>query len=235
MPLLNLREKPATIQVSLKGSGDVRIVGIDADAPETVYIDRNRHVSGTTVLRIPLPLAPSKLAVACVSDEKVSMRLKILPLRLQPISLEPEMWSFLDFVANISKYASYLPESYLSDAQEENFALFADALYKHDTGEPSYSPARVSKKTGDMELNRLKLQSYTVPMRFFIMLHERAHYELYTSNEFKCDTWASRLYLQLGFSPLEAVYAMTKVFQDNERNVARVKNSLKILKSEIEK
>jgi hypothetical protein len=225
--LLKTNSEPVALRLMITGKGEARIIARDADDANTVYIDRNKPLNGAS-LCVGLPISPNRLRLEVKGDCKFQASLE--PLRTKPsVQVDSELWDWLDFAGYIAKHASNLEECTIMDSEEQFFALYKDRLFRKD-GSESSSPARVSMRTGDMMLNRQMFQAYTVPMRYFIMLHERAHYELYSHDEEKCDLWALRLYLDLGFSPIEAIYAMGKVFADTNRNVQRTKKALEFIK-----
>ena len=64
---------------------------------------------------------------------------------------------------------------------------------------------------------------YTLPIqaRVFILLHEYAH--LFYATEWKVDALALKMFLQQGFNPSQAFYALSKVLnQENPDNLDRV-------------
>ena len=86
-----------------------------------------------------------------------------------------------------------------------------------------FTPARVSRSTGFMEISRMKFLDYTIPMRVLILLHERMHHEMNTSEEIEADLNALRVYLSYGFPATEAIYATANIFYDRPDMIERVK------------
>jgi hypothetical protein len=64
----------------------------------------------------------------------------------------------------------------------------------------------------------------TVPMRHIINLHEYSHNFLNDDmdDEVQADLNALALYMPLRYSYVEAIYAFTNIFGDNDHNVMRL-------------
>ena len=73
------------------------------------------------------------------------------------------------------------------------------------------TPACVNRKTGLMYIDRKWWNELPLEHRFFILLHEWAHAELNTSNEFEADNLAFKTYVKFGYSITEAIHALTRV------------------------
>jgi hypothetical protein len=80
------------------------------------------------------------------------------------------------------------------------------------------TPARIGHKTGVIEVSKRRFDSYTIPMRMIILLHEFSHkYKnpkigLDISDETGADINALYIYLGLGFSKIDAICVFAKVF-----------------------
>lgn len=73
------------------------------------------------------------------------------------------------------------------------------------------TPACVNRRTGAMYIDRVWWNSLTLEHRFFILLHEYAHAQLNTRNEFLADDLAFKIYVSFGYSITECVHALTRV------------------------
>jgi hypothetical protein len=74
-----------------------------------------------------------------------------------------------------------------------------------------------------------KFKTFPIQIKLFILLHEYAH--LFYETEWKVDTLALKLFLQMGGNPSQAFYALSKVLKDtpeNNERVQRLFNTLKI-------
>lgn len=76
------------------------------------------------------------------------------------------------------------------------------------------TPARVNRRTGEMQLSLKHMRAMPKEHRLFVMLHEKAHVELQTTDEVKADAQAFKEYADLGYSLNAGVKALTKVLND---------------------
>lgn len=88
----------------------------------------------------------------------------------------------------------------------------------------SDTPARCNRMTGEIIINRRKFKNIPPAHRLFILLHEYAHIELNSSDEFQVDKRAQELFLQMGYPLTESVLALSRVLNPhNPSHVARTK------------
>lgn len=84
------------------------------------------------------------------------------------------------------------------------------------------SPARVNRLTGHMQINQNRWKKIKPEHRFFILLHEKAHVVLNTSDEKKVDELAFKWYIKAGYPLTEALKALTRVLHsDSKENAER--------------
>ena len=76
------------------------------------------------------------------------------------------------------------------------------------------TPAKVNRRTGEMFLSRKHCSRLPKEQVLFIMLHEKAHAELQTTNEYEADAHAFKEYAALGYSLKASVKALTQVLND---------------------
>lgn len=76
------------------------------------------------------------------------------------------------------------------------------------------TPARVNRRTGEMMLSMRHMRAMSKEHRLFVMLHEKAHVELQTTDEVKADDQAFKEYADLGYSLNASVKALTRVLND---------------------
>lgn len=93
-------------------------------------------------------------------------------------------------------------------------------------GEIGSSPARVNRKTTDLYLNRNTWNEIEPAHRVFILLHEKAHCELDTSDEEAVDKLAFKWYVEMGYPLTESVKALTRVLGDSTNHVRRTQLQL---------
>jgi hypothetical protein len=83
-----------------------------------------------------------------------------------------------------------------------------------ENGKAMKTPARISRSYGIIEVSKKKFESYTVPMRMAILLHEFSHYYMNTdmANETEADLNGLLIYLGLGYPRVDAYNVFTQVF-----------------------
>ncbi|MDO1449587.1 hypothetical protein Q0590_25140 [Rhodocytophaga aerolata] len=225
---------PQTLYVTVVGNDAIiRITGYDAFHTKTKFFDRRagteqKPIDGVKTFELPLPIAPDVLMVDIVNenglDEDIQIvDLKVKDLRTYPLWIRPKTKAFMEFAMEFSAKASKIkPGRYVSN--DKQFAIdFSRHIVNRNTGEKMFTPARVSRTTGFMEIARHKFLDYTVPMRMLILLHERMHHEQDTSEEIEADLTALRVYLSYGFPATEAIYATANIFYDRQDMIERVK------------
>jgi hypothetical protein len=84
-----------------------------------------------------------------------------------------------------------------------------------EEGVPMITPARTSRINGRIEASQHHILPLSVPIRWFILMHERKHFQLSTREEKVADLTALRVFLDYGFPKLEAIYACTLAMQTN--------------------
>ena len=96
----------------------------------------------------------------------------------------------------------------------------------HLNGNPT--PARCNRRTGEIWINDSVW--YTIPPahRMFILLHEYGHIQLNTSDELAVDAFASKLYVQMGYSLTDSVKSLSRVLTGKSpQHIQRVAMQLK--------
>lgn len=77
------------------------------------------------------------------------------------------------------------------------------------------TPAAVNRSTGVLYIKPSVFNSFSHAQQAFIILHERAHVELDTDNEFLADEEAFRQYVKKGFPLSQSIYALSRVLTMN--------------------
>ncbi len=231
-----LRGQAQTLVIHLVAETEsvIRIVGCDRDRPCTKFFDRRvgsdeKPFVGEKRLELPMPVSPDVLKVEIIDlDTGDSEHLKVTNLELKPVKTIP-LWigkrtrDFMDFAMEFALQAGYCPVGGYSSDDERFHILYNDVIRNKKTHEIMFTPARVSRVSGIMEICRKKFKHYSVPMRLLIMLHERMHYEQNTGYEIEADLNALRVYLSYGFPATEAIYATANIFYDSPEMIERVR------------
>ncbi|GAB4494375.1 MAG: hypothetical protein OHK0045_25540 [Raineya sp.] len=207
-------DKPCKIFITLQAEKNtVRFCG-KCPKTKTFYFLRKKEINGLEVLEFPLPIAPKIIEIWIEGKCKVkSISLKALP---EPqIKLKKETYDFIRHIFEFSKKLNTLGTGIYTDDKGRFPIVLSKQIRNRETGKVMNTPARVSRNTGQIEVSQEKFKQYTVPMRVFVLMHERSHYELQSSNELECDLQALQWYLGFGFPQTEAIYANTKIFNGN--------------------
>ncbi len=218
--------------------------GYDSRIEDSNYITRGfgtpeKPFSGTKTFCFPMPLSPKRLVFEVTSpnsdnDIKV-LGVEKLKLRQADVWLTPDTQEFFDFAKDFVKKASYyLPGVYVRESKamkgREFIISYKNELLDGD-GNPVNTPARISRSTGIVEVNRRKFLSYSIPMRLIILMHEFVHWKNNTRIELECDKNAINLLLLSGFAKTEVMYAFTKIFMGKNHLANRVEEIVKFIDS----
>lgn len=191
--------------------------GFDPTRPNTYYFRRKIpfKTEGIKEIDIPLPLSPDVLCLQLISGNATEV-FKVGELKaeqMQPAKVweEEEMHAFVRFAMNFSEQAGYLSTGYYN-SPDDRFLIQYLPYIEDEFGQEQITPARINRYTGRIQVSQSQFLRFTIPVRFFILLHERYHFQIPTRKEKPADLNALRVYLDLGFSQIEALYALSKVF-----------------------
>ncbi|GAA0892641.1 hypothetical protein GCM10009122_23200 [Fulvivirga kasyanovii] len=201
----------------------VGIRAYDPTRPNTHYFRRKVAFKGITDgtafrgIEIPMPLSPELLEVEIYNkqtddDEGFSIeKFEVEPMPPAQLWAKPDMHRFIEFAQKFAQRAGYARTGFHQDRDAE-FLLHYLPEITDAIGRTMVTPARTHRATGRHQVSQKLFRQFTIPIRFFILLHERAHFTLPTREEKPADLEALKIYLELGFPKIEAVYAATKVF-----------------------
>lgn len=207
----------------------------DATKPNTDYIRRrvpfNKEVfkgknPGYKEFSLPFPLSPDQLMVEMhdkMYGDDSQFRIEKFELeKIKPrdVWAEPQMHRFIDFAQDFSTKAGYLPTG-VYDSKDGDFLIQYLPVIEDEQGEPLVTPARTNRKSGRMQISQSAFAGFTIPVRVVVMFHERFHFQIPTRLEKPADLTGIRLYLDLGFPRLEAIYATTKIFNSHPESVGQ--------------
>lgn len=231
--LIETNKHPTLLKVRLYSEYPciLRMKGFDSKIPDSVYFNRglgtpkNKFV-GEKEFCFPMPLSPKRLIFEASCDNKENkveiIDIKQARLKQADYWLRPDDEEFVKFATEFSVKSSYAPIGmYELESEAEKgrrfILMYADELDGNDT-----TPARISRTTGIIEINRQKFLHFSIPMRLIILLHEYIHWRNNTRIELECDFNAINLLLKMGFPKTEIMYAFTKVFKGKEHLEGRV-------------
>jgi len=227
--LVKTNDKPCKILITIQGNQTARFIGRCLKT-KTPYFARKKNINGVETLEFPLPIAPKTLEIFVEGNVKVK-NLTSEPLQEPKITIKKADWDFFQHIFEFCKNFNTLKTGIYTDNQGRFPIVLSKNIKNRDTGKVMNTPARVSKATGQIEVSQEKFRRYTLPMRIFILLHERSHYTLQSSDELECDLQALQWYLGLGFPQTEAIYANTKIFSgSNPEHLNRAEQILDYIK-----
>ncbi|MCB9448690.1 MAG: hypothetical protein H6585_10135 [Flavobacteriales bacterium] len=209
------------------------VKGYDADRPNSYYFRRRvpfkarlfkGEDKGYKEFSIPLPVSPDLLMLEVYDkvyrdDEGFKIE-KLEAEKMEPSEVwaEPEMHRFMDFALKFAIKAGYSRPGFY-DSKSRDFLIEYLPVIKDEEGYPMITPARTNRKTGRIQVSQMHFRQYTIPIRLYILLHERCHYQIPTRKEKPSDICALKPYLDMGFPETEGVYAATKIFQAHPETV----------------
>lgn len=225
---INSRYEQMTLAVSVRVANPtkVRIKVYDAEKPKTVFTNRYKTIDSFFKFFVRLPLTPKTLIVELSDDANggdISNRVKVtnieklgLQKRMDEVDINSySVMCFVDFAQKFSFNASYLqPNNYVSDECGYKIEYLPTIIDKN--GRELKTPARISKTTGRIQVSKKAFDSYTVPMRMAILLHEFSHFYLNENidDEVEADLNGLLIYLGLGYPRIDGYEAFITVFEE---------------------
>lgn len=175
---------------------------------------------------IPMPISPQTLSVELIDkfskDDAAFEVVKFKVEKMPPSKLwaEKHMHDFIKFAEDFSQKAGYVTSGFYH-SPDYQFLIHYLPQIKGQFGELMITPARTHRITGRHQVAQDSFKRFTIPVRLFILLHERQHFTIPTRKEKPADLTALKLYLDLGYPTIEAVYAATKVFRMHPETVGK--------------
>lgn len=225
---INSRYEQMTLAVSVRVASPkkIRIKVYDAEKPKTVFTNRYKTIDGFFKFFVRLPLTPKNLIVELSDDANNGDISKIVQVtNIEKLGLQKRMdevdinsyavMCFVDFAQKFSFNASYLePNNYVSDNYGYKIEYLPTIIDKN--GRELKTPARISKTTGRIQVSKKAFDSYTVPMRMAILLHEYSHFYLNENidDEIEADLNGLLIYLGLGYPRIDGYEAFITVFEE---------------------
>jgi hypothetical protein len=198
------------------------IIGRDAENSHTTYISREvlisekhfRNGKAYREIKIPFPLAPKFMMLNIWDANHIGKdtfkvtTFKVQPMEGRAIWEHKDIHDFIPFANWFSQKAGVLPVGVYSSTDSKYLIDYMKVI-KNEQGSPMLTPARTSRMNGRIEASKSHLLPLSVPIRWFIMMHERKHFQLPTRVEKIADLTALRVFLDYGFPKVEALYACT--------------------------
>ena len=222
------------IRVRSAFPAQIEVRGMAENEPSSVFFVRKRGTgAGDTVIRIPMPLSPTNtdLEIQLSSNAHVMWEVAgfeaLQRLKKERIKPQKSVADFLEHALIFARDSGNYQAGYTYMDSQNRFPIhYMDGIY-NNKGQRINTPARISRKTGEIEVDANAWVGLTVANRMQILLHEFGHYYKQTKSEAAADKFALRLYLGLGFPKSEAVYTYTRSFHDSPAMNKRVGKLIK--------
>ncbi len=223
----NNRQFCLTFQISAPKNKKIRVWAEQLGKKNSKYAEREIIVEGKRTIYFSFPYTPKKLFIGALNaddpkDKDFEVMMLETPLKTYNIWMDADTSKFVDFAAQFSQmcgYESAAPQGRLFRDKTKQFKIkFFDVIKDYTTNKVIGTPARIGHATGIIEIAKNRYDSYTIPMRMMILLHEFAHKwrnpktGLQISDETGADINALYIYLGLGFSKIDAICVYANVF-----------------------
>ena len=191
----------------------------DADNSGVVLTDRTGVIKGQQVYYVRMPICPD-IALIDVQGQSSEVEIDDLEVMHLPTDFSSELFkrqdvqNFINFAEEFAYNANYIDanKSYYSDDERYEIKYLEVII---EDGEVDPTPARISQKTGIIEVSQKDFLRYTIPMRVAILLHEFAHFYVneVMEDEVEADKHSLTLYMGLGYPRIDAYNVYLDVFE----------------------
>jgi hypothetical protein len=220
------------VQFYASGNAVLAIKGYEKGKSNTSYFDRKygtltSPVSGLIDLKFPMPDKFSTLGIS-VSNVLNSTPVKITsishaPLQQRTLQVKQITKDYIQFAADFANKCGYIPTDKYQSRDGKFQIHLLDQILDNQTGKVMPTPARVNHLTGIIEVSKKDFDPMTVANRLYILMHEYAHFANNTDDEVECDMLAAKTCMELGYSAIECLYAVSKLFMYNTQQPERLK------------
>ena len=224
------------LSIAAKHPVTVAVHALDTSVRNTYYLKRKlkftkKHFrKGKTErwITISLPLSPKYLTLdvfnATTGNDNgfIVKDVKVKKMEAPEIWASEEDHRFIDFAMRFAQGAGYERLGFLEGGKDREFLIQYLPIIRNAEGEKMVTPARTHRITGRIQVAANPFRSLSIPIRMFILLHEWKHFSIPTRVEKEADLEGLNLYLDLGFSSVEANYAATKIFKLHPDSLGKV-------------
>lgn len=230
---------PITLKVVVKTDSPkkVRLRVFDEENPNRVFTDRYKTIKDQEELFVRMPLSPNK-AIVEISPKDGDIKAKNIGINLvsvDKVPLErridvsdisnPQIRSFVEFAQRFCFNLDELePNTYYTSSDREYYIQLLPKI-QNQNGEELNTPARISKRTGIIQVSKKSFEKMTIPMRLAILCHEFSHFYLNETmdDEVEADLNGLLIYLGLGYPRIEAYQSFLETFKGvpSEQNKQR--------------
>ena len=214
------------VTITCKGKKRFRTFAEDSGKKNSKYVERDVEVDGKRTIYFSFPITPKVLHIVVVNSEipqdtDFEVQLIEAPLPVYNIWVDADTDEFVKLALQFSQVCGFQPASsdgrlFKTNSGKFNIKYFD--IIRDNGGGYLNTPARIGHRTGVIEVAKVKFDSYTIPMRMVILLHEFSHkYKnpkigLQISDEVGADINALYIYLGMGFSKIDAICVFANVF-----------------------
>ena len=207
----------------------IRIKAFDSEKPKTVFTDRYKTIKGNDIFYIRMPLSSEKITISVYNESRGNLpkgqdtsfrvtKIEKLPLekRMDVVDFNnPDVHYFVDFAQRFCYNASYLEDNQSYQSSNKRFLIeYLPEIVNTKNGKKMNTPARISRFNGRIQVSKNQFETFTVPMRMAILLHEFSHFYLNDKmdDETEADINGLMIYLGLGYPRIEGYQAFLEVF-----------------------
>jgi hypothetical protein len=223
----NHAEVNLKVTIQTDGSQKVRLKVYDESNPKRVFTNRYKTINGEEALFVRMPLSPEKAIVEVISDKGLVKQgekehFKIVSVEKLPLERRIDtgdisngnIRSFVEFAQRFSFNLDEL-EPAIYTSKDRNFYIKLLPKITNKDGQEMNTPARISKRTGVIQVSKKSFEEMTIPMRMAILMHEFSHFYLNETmdNEIEADLNGLLIYLGLGYPRIEAYQAFLETFK----------------------
>jgi hypothetical protein len=214
------------VKVKTSKSEKIHLVVKDEDMRNTTFTNRWKTVNGDCSFYVRMPIS-GKNAMVEIYNERIGKKdddnsfevidIKKLPLEKKLDALDfsnGNLKSFINFCTKFCFNAGNLSSGVYKSSDGKFEIDYVPTIISSRTGKELETPARISKKTGKIQVSQKKFVPDTVPMRMAIMLHEYSHFYVNENidDESEADLNGLLIYLGLGYPRFEGHEAFLKTF-----------------------
>lgn len=220
---------PITLKVVIRCSTPykVRLRVYDEENPKRIFTNRYKTITGEESLFIRMPLSPNRAIVEVTGFNSVGKKGMAEPFKLVSVEKQAlqrridvgdisngDIRSFVEFAQRFSFTLDELEPSVYTSSDRNFYIKLLPQIMGKSGGELN-TPARISKRTGIIEVSKKAFEPMTVPMRLAILLHEFSHFYLNETmdDEVEADLNGLLIYLGLGYPRIEAYQAFLETFK----------------------
>jgi len=220
------------ITIKCDSKKNFRVWAEDFGKKNSKYADRVIEVDKERTIFFSFPVSPKELFIGCVNpnnplDNSFEIKIEEGALRKYNVWIDAQTNDFLDLAIPFVQTCGFKnanSQGYIFENKEFSINYFDVIRDQNNNNAPMSTPARIGHKTGRIEVSKSRFDSYTIPMRLMILLHEYSHkfrnpsLGLEISNEVGADINGLYIYLGLGFSKIDAICVFANVFLKAQTN-----------------